>query len=268
MLTAIVLSVILLKCSQARRLELPQHHRTPRSHHHNNSSRTLIYITTHLSTQHYTFLKYCWPGLLQSLPLFQRSEFMMFVTPKHEQDKIDMELVESIFARTGIAVHVRRNPGYQEGAILGLTEAYKYGWFEGYDWVVRVNPDVLIWNDTYLLQSMANDRISGIFADCLDRPCDGGRNCVQRLIHTDFFAIRPAAISRAEIIGANNKNAERMATIAFSGIVKNGSDAWLPGTGPHGGRCRVGGALSPVIHDHSNKTLERCQSLTGTRSFR
>ena len=66
---------------------------------------------------------------------------MMFVTPKHEQDKIDMELVESIFARTGIIIHVRHNPGYQGGAILSLVVDYKKGWFEGYDWVVRVNPD-------------------------------------------------------------------------------------------------------------------------------
>jgi len=136
------------------------------------------------------------------LPLFQRSDFMMFVTPKHEQDKIDMELVESIFARTGIIIHVRHNPGYQEGAILALVEAYKKGWFGGYDWVVRVNPDVLIRNDTFLLQSMANNSISGIFDDCLDRPCDGGRNCVHRKIHTDFFAIRPAAVSRDDILEA------------------------------------------------------------------
>jgi hypothetical protein len=205
-------------------------------------------------------LKDCWPGLLQNLPLFQRSDFMLFVTPKHEQDKIDMKLVESIFAHTGIAIHVRSNPGYQAGAILGLTEAYKNGWFEGYDWVVRINPDVLIRNDTFLLQSMANNSISGIFDDCLDRPCDGGRNCVQRLIHTDFFAIRPAAISRAEIVAANNTNAERMATTAFSGIVRDGSDTWLPGTGPHHKSCRVRGAISPVVHDHSNKTLQWCQS--------
>jgi hypothetical protein len=259
MLTAIMLCIHFLNWSKARQHGLPQHHRMHKLKHPYES--TLIYITTHLSNQHYTFFKYCWPGLLQSLPLFQRSDFMMFVTQKHEQDKIDMNLIRSVFARPGITVHVRPNPGYQEGAVLALVEAYKNGWFEGYDWVVRVNPDVLIRNDTYILQSMANNSISGIFDDCLDRPCDGGRNCVHRLIHSDFFAIRPAAITRGKILKANNTNAERMATIAFSSIVKDGSDAWLPGTGPHGGECRVRGTFSPVVHDHSNTALKWCRSL-------
>jgi hypothetical protein len=190
--------------------------------------------------------------LLKNLPIFQRSDFMMFVTSERRRSKIDMDLITSIFSRTGIAVHVRPNPGYQEGAVLALVEAYKNGWFEGYDWVVLVNPDVLIRNDTFLLESMANDNISGIFVDCLDKPCLNERICSDRQIHTDFFAIRPSAVSRDQVLKLDNRHAESMATAAFSGIVRNGTDAWLPGTGPHRGYCRVAGESSPVVHDHSN----------------
>jgi hypothetical protein len=38
---------------------------------------------------------------------------MMFVTAEKRRFKIGMDLITSIFSSTGIAVHVRPNPGYQ-----------------------------------------------------------------------------------------------------------------------------------------------------------
>ena len=74
--------------------------------------------------------------------------------------------------------------------------------------MVRVNPDVLIRNDTFLLESMANDNISGIFVDCLDKSCLNERICNDRQIHTDFFAIRPSAVSRDQVLKLDNRHAE------------------------------------------------------------
>lgn len=116
--------------------------------------------------------------------------------------------------------------------------------------MIRVNPDVLIRNDTFIRASMADKSISGIFADCYDRPCPAGRGCSDRLIHTDFFAIRPNAVSLDALLSTNETNAEHMATKAYSGIVKSKADAWLPGAGPHRRFCKVSGATSPVVHDH------------------
>ena len=166
---------------------------------------------------------------------------------------VDTALITSAFAQAGkaITIHERPNPGYQEGAVLALVEGFRNGWFEGYDWVVRLNPDVLVRNDTFLVETMQDDAVSGIFVDCYDKPCPGGRKCVDRQVHTDFFAIRPGAVSRDLVLKLDGRHAEAMATAAFSGIVKNGSDAWVPGTGPHRGFCRVSGEFSPVIHDHA-----------------
>ena len=208
-----------------------------------------MYITTHLSNQHTEFLKHCWPALLNRLPLFQKSDFMMFITKEKKSDGDD-EYIKSIFNKTGIATVFVSNPGYQEGAILALVEGFKNGWFEDYDWVIRVNPDVLIRNDTFILASMADESISGIFVDCQDKPCPSGRGCSDRIIHTDFFAVRPSAVSLGELRHINETSAEPMATKAFSGIVQNEADAWLPSTGPQRGHCRVKGAESPVVHDH------------------
>ena len=181
---------------------------------------------------------------------------MMFVTSGQGAagKRVDTAFIMSLFSQAGkaIAIHERPNPGYQEGAVLALVEGYRHGWFEGYDWVVRLNPDVLVRNDTFLLETMQDGGVAGIFVDCLDKPCPGGRKCVDRQIHTDFFAIRPGAVSRDLILKLDNGHAEAMATAAFSGIVKNGLDVWVPGTGPHRGFCRVTGEFSPVIHDHAH----------------
>ena len=47
----------------------------------------------------------------------------------------------------------------QMGAILALSEAEARGWFDGYDWVVRLNPDVIVSEDRFLRTHMARDGI-------------------------------------------------------------------------------------------------------------
>lgn len=232
-----------------------------------NGPRILTYITTHLSVQHYDFLQHCWPHLLANLPLFQKSHFMMFVT-RNREDSVDIDLINAVFARTRVTIKVMSNPGYQLGATMALTEAFKNNVFAGYDWVIRVNPDVLIRNDTFILARMNDPDISGIFDDCLDMPCPAGRRCADRLIHTDFLAIRPDAISPDDLVKAlqsNGDSSERMLTEAFSDIVERGADSWLPGTGPHHGECRVVGESSPVIHDHS--MLRTCAGALGDHNL-
>lgn len=252
----IALFVLLLQYSQGRQHGMPSLSVSTKKR---QTHRILTYITTHLSSQHHDFIKDCWPSLLKKLALFQRSDFMILITAENRPSMSEMNLIHSVFAKPDVAIQMRPNPGYQEGAILALVEAYRNRWFEDYDWVVRVNPDVVIRDDTFLLQTMEDDSVSGIFDDCLEKACPAGRKCVDRLIHTDFFAIRPSAISRDEVLRLASTNAENMATQAFSGIVRNGSDAWLPNTGPHHGECRVMGKLSPVVHDH-NASIISCMA--------
>ena len=151
--------------------------------------------------------------------------------------------------------HRTQNPGYQEGAILAITEAIENHWFDKYDWVIRVNPDVLIRDDTFLLERFGDSRIHSIFVDCLDRDCPAGNRCADSMIHTDFFAVRPNAISLSAVRETKQDNAELMITGVFSSIVKDGADSWVPGAGPHRGYCRVEGKGSPVIHSHAFRAM-------------
>jgi hypothetical protein len=218
------------------------------------SNRILIFITTHLSDMHYKYLEHCWPALIAKSPLFKESDFMMFITESQGQ-KANMTLINSVFAETGVVVHSTENPGYQEGAILAFTEAIESQWFDKYDWVIRVNPDVMIRDDNFLLERFQDSRVHGVFVDCLDKDCPTGKRCADSMIHTDFFAVRPDAISLSAVRETKQNNAELMITEVFSSIVQNGADAWVPGAGPHGGQCRVVGELSPVIHIHDFKAI-------------
>lgn len=211
-----------------------------------------MYITTHLSSMHIKYLEHCWPSLLRKSPLFRSSDFMMFVTESSDE-KLNVTRIERVFSGVRLTVHSRPNPGYNEGAVLAMTEAFELGWFDRYDWVVRVNSDVLIRDHTFLAELFDDETNDGVFADCLDKPCPAGRGCVDRLIHTDFFAVRPRAVPRnafTAVPGARTMNAEVLATKAFNSVIANGTDAWVPGAGPHHGICRIRGQSSPVIHTH------------------
>jgi hypothetical protein len=237
---------------------------------HPQRDRILIYITTHMSAAHVTFLQRCWPSLLAKSQLYRQADVTMLVT-KVNKSHINVTLLNEIFAGTNFRVHVRPNPGYQAGAILGMKEAYERDWFKNYAWVIRVNPDVLIRNDSILLERFLNPKAHAVFVDCHDggRQCppENGRlewgpgNCTEkRLIHTDFLAFRPSSIDKFAFKHASHNNAEQQATQAFSSIIMKGNDSWLPDVGPLSG-CRVSGDRSPVLHIHDiNAVYPACLS--------
>jgi hypothetical protein len=219
--------------------------------------RILIYITTHLSASHINYLQTCWPTLLAQSQLFARADFLVYITEARRP--LNTTLIKSVFFNRNVSVQVRPNPGYQQGAVAAMNEAFDQHWFDSYDWVIRLNPDVMIRNETVLLERFQDTSTHGIFVDCHDVKCALGYKCFGRRIHTDFFAFRPKTMCKNAFKDAFIKvthlnktvNAENLATEAFETIIIHGHDWWLPGTGPHHGECRVRGDSSPVIHTHN-----------------
>ena len=133
------------------------------------------------------------------------------------------------------------NPGYQEGANLAMSEGAGRSLFSNYDWVIRLNPDVIILDSRWILKTMLTPDVDAIFVDCRDI-CRFG-NCVNSSvkIHTDFFAIRPRVLRPNSFNGSTFalfSNAEQTATYEFRDILQSGRHRWLPGTGPMEGHCR------------------------------
>lgn len=83
-------------------------------------------------------------------------------------------------------MHDRSHLGMQEGAKAAISDASREGWFNDYDWVILVNSDVIIRNDTFMLDIMQNDpnATTAILVNC------NGNNTSPK-VHTDFFAIKP-----------------------------------------------------------------------------
>jgi len=204
--------------------------------------RIVLFVTSHITASHHAFLVKCWPHAVRNSALLMQVETVIFFAAR-------MPIPAALDAFTGknVTVKLYRNPGYQTGAIIAMDESTSKGWFAGYDWMIRTNPDVLILNDTFLIQHMLNPEVDGIFADCFDRPCL--KHCTGAHICTDFFAVRVAALPNFAQIRMDT--AEEQANHAFKHMISSGRDRFMQGTSMHG-ICRIKGRSDiPVLHAHS-----------------
>ena len=143
---------------------------------------------------------------------------------------------------------------FQTGANLGMKLGFEKGWFTNYDWVIRINPDVLIRNSSFVsnvIKGSDQSDVDGIFAKCSEKP--------QR-IHTDFFAFRPRAMSPKAFATMSTQphttnllNHEYTAYKEFLPILqKRGGARFLPDIDPSNGFCRLRGENAPIYHGHES----------------
>jgi len=223
-------------------------------HHSLDNLRVLLFVTTHLPDYHVEFLRKCWPGLIGNSALLQHADVLFFAG-----GELPADILEHVFRGKNVSVKHYKNPGYQEGAMLAMQTGTSQHWFDGYDWVIRVNPDVLILDDEWLIKNLVNDGVDGIFADCFDQGCT--RNCakVSVRVNTDFYAVRTNQLGPTSFADPAGF-AEEQASLAFRKIMEAGRDRWVPGT-EMAGICRIRGHGVPVLHAHS--VLEQCPLAKG-----
>jgi hypothetical protein len=218
--------------------------------------RVLLFVTTHMSAPHAWLLKSCWPTALRNSLLLDTADVAVYLNSDQEGQEEDMSLLRETFKHQNLSIHVRDNPGYQQGAIAAMSDATREGWFKGYDWVIRVNPDVIIRDDTFILDVMHNDpKATGLLINCLHSSV---------LIHTDFFGIKPEVLRSDAFLYPVFDNAERAFTHEIrDGILKKGGARWIPGAQPQPvdriNICRAGHGRSiedaHVIHFHPAKEM-------------
>mmetsp|Transcript_88988 Transcript_88988/g.235405 ORF Transcript_88988/g.235405 Transcript_88988/m.235405 type:complete len:156 (+) Transcript_88988:458-925(+) len=121
------------------------------------------------------------------------------------------------------------NPGYQQGAMNAAHVGFSSGWFRGYDWVIRINPDVVIYNDNLIWPLMQKAEHWSRFAACWTY-CEPHSGCTPRQTHTDFFAVRPSRVPPNAFADWNmsEPSAEVQATAAFKDIYAAKADVYLP----------------------------------------
>ena len=149
------------------------------------------------------------------------------------------------------------NPGYQLGAIEAVLYAARRSWFDAYDWIVRVNPDVIFISAKFLEAKLREAGTTAVLAQCdceipagRQLPGKGARRhplaCINPRVHTDFFAARPRSMDNK--LWAGEPHAERAASKVFKRAVEStGAVVFYKGGPPF--LCRV--ESHGIEHTHS-----------------
>lgn len=200
----------------------------------------LLFITTSMSDQHLKFLRDCWPLVVSRSALLQRADVKLVGTlPLGRSISPGVEALRSAYKgynTTLLDAVSLPDPGYAEGAMLALHEAVARKWFAPYDWVIRLNPDVLVLDDGWIVQQMQDPAVDALLVMCTSG------------VHTDFTIFRPGAL-RPDAYTSAFSNAEKETEHEMQDIISAGRYRVLPGTWVRG-YCRVRGPQSPVVHDH------------------
>lgn len=223
-----------------------------------NLTKILIYITTHFSPQHEWYLRNCWPQVLRHSTILRNSEIMAYLTPLDwERTEDALNLFNTLFISNKLTVHVRNNQAKQEGAMMALAQAASLRWFDGYDWVVRLNPDVILRDEYFLLNTMLRDPS----ATALMIKCQSTK-LKNTLVNTDFFAIRPDALQRHAFLHPSTGNAELSFTEDMKPVLERGGQRWIRAAFPVDYACRAGSGKflsdTPISHFHVDTSTLVC----------
>jgi hypothetical protein len=231
-------------------------------------NKYVIYMTTHMSEDHIQFLTQCWPAALQTLSLLQQADFVVY-TSLNETSPYNPLLYDTLKTPHNQVLIHRYDQGHygsnwrlqkQEGAVLAMVDPFlSSNWFDGYEWVLRLNPDVLIRRDKWLLQTMHNPNVDAIFVDWRRN----FRHKFPQALHSDFYAFRPKAVNGTawiEFYQHQKKNgkihAESHVYAGVEHIMEQGRMAWLPNVTGNFRFARTGGPHCDVVHSHD--ILQSC----------
>ena len=234
-------------------------------HNDNENLKIMLYVTTHMSPQHIWYFKSCWLPALQNSVLLRNSDVVVYLNPTNDTEREEAkQLLKGTFQNQNLTILDRSNSGYQEGAKAPISDAAREGWFNGYDWVIRVNPDVIIRDDTFMLDVMQNDpSATAILLNCV-------RSNSRPIVHTDFFAIKPGALTPNNLLDSTIANAELSFTKYISAdILEKGNHRWIEEANPRNSICRAGYGRdidkTHITHFHVKET--RLNNLTCPMPF-
>lgn len=210
---------------------------------HNATPRILLYFTTYPKTEHLTNLQTCWPQLIANSTLLRFADVLVFLGGTATNNMLSQweTALENLPVKATLK-HDKLNPGYQEGAMRAMHLLLTRNWSSGYDWVIRLNPDTLIYDDHYLSNFLYMTRISAVLGSCAHNLVKLPREKqVSRFVMTDFFAFRPDQIlSNSFSDWATAANAEKQATRVFDNIITRRACVWIFPINLDG-QCRVRG---------------------------
>jgi len=221
--------------------------------------RVLLYITTHMSVQHQWYLRNCWGEVFRHSALLRASDVVVYANPPAAERERTLGVLERTFAEQKLIVHIANDnktdnamADKHTGAMWALWYALEKKLFDGYDWIIRANPDVIVRDDAFLVDSIWHDpKATALLIDCMKNYVDR-RGRMQ--VHTDFFALKRDLLKPRRMGMKLEQNAELSFTEYLD--VKGGIEGlrWISGAEHEGSSCRAGAGkplrLTPVTHVH------------------
>ena len=143
--------------------------------------KLLLYVTTQLSMQHRNFLTRCWGNTTAAHPALSQAD-VLFFAPESKWPWLRARFPHALYNaanednRTG-----HRVSNKNIGAIEAMTNPRSREIFRTYDWIILLNPDVVIYSFDPIYQQMTDD------TDAVVGMCDVR-------VMTDFTVFRPRAI--------------------------------------------------------------------------
>jgi len=212
--------------------------------------KTLIYITTHMSEDHKQMFKNCWPLALKNSRLLNSSNIMIYMTPKANEVKESIHLIKKTFKNHNFNIYISVNKGWNEGAMAALTQGEQEGFFDGYEWVFRMNPDVMLQSDKWFLETMKNDKGASLFyVECqFEEVTFPG----VKALHTDFFAFKPGSLPTGIFQHNPDRSAEISFTMQMKPLIEANKHRQIPNAHPEANHvCHIDGNMNaPIYHYH------------------
>lgn len=222
--------------------------------------RTVLFVTTHMSEQHAACLKACWPLALENSRLLNTSDVFVYLNCEEKKRLEAIALLESTFTSQKLTIYTAQPniEDRQSGSMAALKDATDNKWFKGYDWIIRLNPDVIVRDDTFLVNVLENDPdATALLINCR------GPNATRPKIHTDFFAIKTEVLPPDIFLNPTVRDAEDAFTNdIYDAILMRNTHRFIPGADSTGTACRAGANKDvtevPIAHNHNNIVSGTC----------
>ena len=199
--------------------------------------KMLLLLTTHCSQEHARMLRQCWPSSMMAAPTLKRADVLLWAgcdSGAAQDTPTEYARMLAALPNANVSLVWAERLAYMQGAITSFVYPLHYGWFEPYDWVVRLNPDVLVLDERPLVSRMLNQSHASVLSNCGYM----GKKITTEKIHTDFFAVRPQHLRPMANWTSFSSSAEREAGAYFRPLIEQGLTSWLP-NGNTGWICRM-----------------------------
>ena len=230
--------------------------------------RILLFVTTHLSPTHKQFLSTCWRQMLLQ-PFFQNADVIFYLTEAMARAS-DLESL-SQFSKALVTSGVKGLlpwAGGQGPATAAMHDPHMFGVWRRYDWVIRLNPDVVVYNPDRLQRYMESPNVDAVLGSC----STPSTNPLDRRVMSDFVVFRPGRINLTTAVHRRSNeegklqelNAENDLSYILRPIVERNRSVWIYEK-TSGQNCRTK-LPHEIMHEHDLSACTRWPRLPEPRS--